>query len=63
MSEGSIAVRCVCGGVVAIRKVNTVTSSLKRRGHKKEVRITLRPGQRMEIICDRCGQKTIITGD
>lgn len=61
--DKSTVVRCVCGGVIAIRKGNTVTSSLKHRARKKEIRVTLRPGQRMEILCDRCGQNNILTGN
>ena len=59
----TVLIRCVCGGVIAVRKGNTVTSSLRRRGKKKEIRITLRAGQRMEILCDRCGGRNIVTGD
>lgn len=63
MREERYAVRCrECGGVIAVREGNTVTSSLRHRAKKKEVRVTLETGQKMCIVCERCGQSNTLTG-
>ena len=62
-NEDRYPVRCrECGNVIAVREGNTVTSSLRHRAKKKEVRVTLEPGQRLYIACERCGQTNTLTG-
>ena len=57
------AVRCrECGGVIAVREGNTVTSTLRHRARKKEVRVELITGQKLNIICDKCGRNNELTG-
>lgn len=56
-------VRCgECGQVIAVRVGNTVISSLKHRTRKKEVRVRLDPGQKMWIVCEKCGHDNMLTG-
>lgn len=61
--EERYPVRCgECGQVIAVRVGNTVISSLKHRTRKKEVRIKLNPGQKMFIVCEKCGHDNMLTG-
>lgn len=61
--EERYPVRCgECGQVIAVRVGNTVISSLKHRTRKKEVRIKLNPGQKMFIVCEKCGLDNMLTG-
>ena len=56
-------VRCgECGQVIAVRSGNAVVSSLKHRNRKKEVRVKLNPGQKMWIVCEKCGHENMLTG-
>lgn len=61
--EERYPVRCrECGQVLAVREGNRVVSSLRHRNRKKEVRIRLESGQKMTILCDRCGEINELTG-
>ena len=63
MREERYPVRCrECGNVIAVREGNTVTSSLRHRAKKKEVRVELMTGQHLTIICEKCGCKNVMTG-
>lgn len=56
-------VRCrECGQVVAVREGNLLISSLRHRSRKKEIRIRLDAGQKMHIVCDKCGCKNVVVG-
>lgn len=62
--EERYPVRCgECGQVIAVRVGNTVISSLKHRARKKEVRIKLNPGQKMFIVCEKCGHENQVVGN
>ena len=62
-NEERYPVRCrECGNVIAVREGNTVTSSLRHRAKKKEVRVALVPYQKVIIVCERCGQSNTLTG-
>lgn len=57
-------VRCSkCGNVIAVREANRISSSLRHRNRKKEVRVTLHPGQTLYIDCEKCGQNNMVTGN
>lgn len=63
-SDERYPVRCgECGQVIAVRVGNTVISSLKHRTRKKEVRIKLNPGQKMFIVCEKCGHENQVVGN
>ena len=62
-SDERYPVRCrECGNVIAVREGNLVSSVMRHRNRKKEVRIKLIPGQTMTIHCEKCGQNNAITG-
>lgn len=59
----SYPVRCrSCGQILAIREENRVASSMRLRKRKKEIRMRLESGQKMTILCDRCGEINEIEG-
>lgn len=56
-------VRCrECSQILAVRHGNTVVSSMKHRSRKKEVRVCLNAGQKMNIVCEKCGCNNVIVG-
>ena len=62
-SDERYPVRCrECGQVLAVRTGNTVYSSLRHRARRKEIHIQLFGGQRMTIVCDKCGCENQIVG-
>ncbi len=52
-----------CGNVIAVRRGNTVISSLKHRNRRKEVRVRLETGQKMWIVCDKCEHENQVVGN
>lgn len=63
MNNERYPVRCrECGQVIAVREGNKVSSTMRYRNRKKEIRIRLEAGQRMDIVCDRCGADNQIIG-
>lgn len=63
MTDERYAVRCrECGQIIAVREGNRISSSMRLRKRKKEVRVRLESGQKMTILCDRCGEINELTG-
>lgn len=63
MTDERYAVRCrECGQIIAVREGNRISSSMRLRKRKKEVRVRLESGQKMKILCDRCGEINELTG-
>lgn len=59
----SYPVRCrECGWIIAVREGNRIASSMRHRDRKKEIRVRLESGQKMTILCDRCGEINELTG-
>ena len=63
MDKDRYPVRCrECGNVIAVREGNKVVSTMRHRTRKKEIIIRLYDGQKMNIVCDKCGQNNELTG-
>ena len=61
--EERYPVRCrECGNVIAVREKNFVSSTMRHRARKKELRVRLVSGQKMTISCDHCGEVNEIIG-
>lgn len=59
----SYPVRCrECGRIIAVREGNRIASSMRHRDRKKEIRVRLESGQKITILCDRCGEINELTG-
>lgn len=57
-------VRCIqCGNVIAVREGNFVASTMRYRSRKKEIHVKLISGQKMTILCDKCGEVNNILGN
>ena len=62
-NEERYAVRCrECGQVLAVRDGNMIESVMKHRNRKKELHVKLFAGQKMTILCDKCGVINEIIG-
>ena len=55
--KGKTANNKPCNNPIGIKNGNKLT--IKR--HNREIHITLTKNQTVEIICEKCGKKTIIT--
>lgn len=63
-SEEFKPVRCEsCAHTLAVRSGDVIVSSLLHRNRKKEIQITLLPGQDMKIVCDRCGRVNLLSAE
>lgn len=63
MSNERYPVHCrECGQVIAVREGNLIVSTMRHRNRKKELHVKLLAGQKMTILCDKCGVINEIIG-